>query len=452
MSSINRPHRKKPLLSYTSVQLGVQIVNMEVGALCIKLLVHVLFLLCAHVQDVDSLILHLEPNRLQFFEYESLIFHCEGSHDSTGLKIVHQSKGELVKCQTTVTSKRSSCTIPNIFPKDSGQYWCESRDGKRSDIIHINVTDGPVILESPISVVEREAVTLRCRRKTTSSNLSADFYKDGRLIRRSSTGNLSIPSVSKCDEGFYKCISGERESAESLMAVQDGPVILESPISVVEGEAVTLRCRHKTTSANLSADFYKDGHLIRTSSAGNMSIPSVSKRDEGFYKCISGGRESAESLMAVQEIQGENASSCSTPWIVMTVLSILLLLVGLLHFGKYIQNKVLLYLSTLAPQSGTAEVQTVTVEARRVAADALSDQAMYAAITKDRKKRVTVEARRVAGDAPSDQAMYAAITKDRTKREQGVSRTMTATVHSAGTNRPLTQEPLYSLIQSQRDC
>uniref|UniRef100_A0A3Q3GWG4 Ig-like domain-containing protein n=1 Tax=Labrus bergylta TaxID=56723 RepID=A0A3Q3GWG4_9LABR len=447
MSSINRLHRKKPLLRYSSVQLGVQTVNMEVAVLCIKLLVHVLFLLCAHVQDVDSLILHLEPNRLQFFEYESLIFHCEGSHDSTGLKIVHRSKGELLRCKTTVTSKRSSCTIPNIFPQDSGQYWCESRDGKRSDIIHITVTAGDVILESPISVVEGEAVTLCCRHKTTSTNLSADFYKDGRLIRTSSTGNLSIPSVSKRDEGFYKCISGGRESAESLMAVQVDPVILESPISVVEGEAVTLRCRRKTTSSNLSADFYKDGHLIRRSSTGNMSIPSVSKHDEGFYKCISGGRESAESLMAVQEIQGENVSSCSTPWIVMTVLSILLLLVGLLHFGKYIRNKVLLYLSTLAPQSGTAEVQTVTVEARRVAADAPSDQAMYAAITKDRKKRVTVEARRVAADAPSDQAMYAAITKDRTKREQGVSRTMTATVHSAGTNRPLTQEPLYSLIQ-----
>ncbi|XP_029137045.2 uncharacterized protein [Labrus bergylta] len=157
---------------------------MEVGALNIRLLICVLFLLGAHVQDVDSLILRLEPNRLQFFEYESLIFHCEGSHDSTGLKIVHRSKGELLKCQTTVTSKRSSCTIPNIFPEDSGQYWCESRDGKRSNIIHINVTDG-------------------------------------RRIRRSSAGNMSIPSVSKCDEGFYKCISGGRESAESLMAVQE---------------------------------------------------------------------------------------------------------------------------------------------------------------------------------------------------------------------------------------
>ncbi|XP_020515417.2 low affinity immunoglobulin gamma Fc region receptor II-a-like [Labrus bergylta] len=194
---------------------------MEVCALNIRLLICVLFLLGAHVQDVDSLILRLEPNRLQFFEYESLIFHCEGSHDSTGLKIVHRSKGELLKCRTTVTSKRSSCTIPNIFPEDSGQYLCETGDRNRSDIIHITVTADPVILESPISVVEGETVTLRCRRKTTSTNLSADFYKDGRLIRRSSTGNLSIPSVSKRDEGFYKCISGGRESAESLMAVQE---------------------------------------------------------------------------------------------------------------------------------------------------------------------------------------------------------------------------------------
>uniref|UniRef100_A0A3Q3FMJ9 Ig-like domain-containing protein n=1 Tax=Labrus bergylta TaxID=56723 RepID=A0A3Q3FMJ9_9LABR len=159
----------------------------------------------------DSLILRLEPNRLQFFEYESLIFHCEGSDDSTGLKIVHRSKGELLRCNTTVTSKRSSCTIHNIFPEDSGQYWCESRDGKRID---------PVILESPISVVEGETVTLRCRHKMTFTNLSADFYKDGHLIRTNSTGNMSIPSVSKRDEGFYKCISGGRESAESLMAVQ----------------------------------------------------------------------------------------------------------------------------------------------------------------------------------------------------------------------------------------
>nr|XP_029137317.1 low affinity immunoglobulin gamma Fc region receptor II-like isoform X5 [Labrus bergylta] len=458
MSSINRLHRKKPLLRYTSVQLGVQTVNMEVAVLCIKLLVHVLFLLCAHVQDVDSLILRLEPNRLQFFEYESLIFHCEGSQDSTGLKIVHRSKGELLRCKTTVTSKRSSCTIPNIFPQDSGQYWCESRDGKRSDIIHINVTDGPVILESPISVVEGETVTLRCRHKTTSTNLSADFYKDGHLIRRSSTGNLSIPSVSKRDEGFYKCISGGRESAESLMAVQDGPVILESPISVVEGEAVTLRCRHKATSSNLSADFYKDGRLIRRSSAGNMSIPSVSKRDEGFYKCsISGGRESAESLMAVQVdpvilespisvVEGEAVTLRCRHKTTSSNLS-----ADFYKDGRLIRR------------SSTGNLSIPSVSKR--------DEGFYKCISGGRESAESLMAvqeshqeSRASSDLPFiifrnvlPVVMMALLLvllgrfhcgKLRGKpTEQGVSRVMTATVHSAGTNQPLTQEPLYSLIQ-----
>ncbi|KAM6960409.1 low affinity immunoglobulin gamma Fc region receptor II-a-like [Tautogolabrus adspersus] len=304
MSSRNKPHRKRPLLSYTSVHFGVQTVNMEVGGLCIKLLVHMSFLLCAHVQDVDSLILRPEPNRLQFFEYDPLTFHCEGAHDWTGLKIVHLSKGELLTCKTTEPSTRS-CTVPNLYLEDNGPYWCESGDGKRSDIISITVSAGPVILESPISVVE--------------------------------------------------------------------------------GETVTLHCRHKMTSPILSADFYKDGHLIG-SSKGNIRIPIFSKRDEGFYKCnISGGGESAESLMAVQENQREPDSSSSTPWIVITVLLVLLLLVGLLHLGKGYWNRVLLYLSTLAPQSGTTEFQTVSVEARPEAADA--DQAMYAVVAKDRKKK-----------------------------------------------------------------
>lgn len=81
---------------------------------------------------------------------------------------------------------------------------------------------GSVILESPVlPVMEGDTVTLQCRNKMTSSNLMVDFYKDGLQIGNSSTGNLTIESVFKSDDGLYKCsISRAGESPESRLAVR----------------------------------------------------------------------------------------------------------------------------------------------------------------------------------------------------------------------------------------
>uniref|UniRef100_A0AAQ6IQY6 Ig-like domain-containing protein n=1 Tax=Anabas testudineus TaxID=64144 RepID=A0AAQ6IQY6_ANATE len=76
----------------------------------------------------------------------------------------------------------------------------------------------------------------------------------------------------------------------------------------MEGDDVTLRCRKKQTPSNLTAEFYKDGVFIRSSSTGEMIIHNVSMSDEGLYKCsISGAGESAESWLTV------TASITSTP-------------------------------------------------------------------------------------------------------------------------------------------
>lgn len=81
-----------------------------------------------------------------------------------------------------------------------------------------------------------------------------------------------------------------------------GSVILESPVlPVKEGDHVSLHCKKKKSSADLIADFYKDGLRIRTGYRGNMTIYNVSKSDEGLYKCnISGAGQSPESLLAVR--------------------------------------------------------------------------------------------------------------------------------------------------------
>uniref|UniRef100_A0A669B730 Ig-like domain-containing protein n=1 Tax=Oreochromis niloticus TaxID=8128 RepID=A0A669B730_ORENI len=365
---------------------------MEIRAFCIILLMTIMTLMGVQDQKVNAVSLRIYPNRLQFFEYDAVTFYCEGVDYC---EVVHKLKGKIKSCNKTNkrTPTGSSCKIKTAYTDDSGEYWYETEGGTRSNSINISVTDGPVILESPaVPVLMEETVTLSCRNKIASFNFKADFYKDGRHIIGSSTGNMTIHRVSKSDEGLYKCsISGVGESPESWLKVTDavslrivpnksqffeyesvsfycegishghvlykmkeeveqcnktskktaatttgskctirpiyardsgeywcgtaggqrsniisitvtaGSMILEIPaVPVMEGEAVTLRCRNKMLSSSIAADFYKYGRHIGSSSIGNLTIHRVSKSDEGLYKCkISGGGESPESWLSV---------------------------------------------------------------------------------------------------------------------------------------------------------
>ncbi|XP_071315681.1 low affinity immunoglobulin gamma Fc region receptor III-A-like isoform X3 [Trachinotus anak] len=318
---------------------------MEVRALCIRL---VLMLLVAHAQQsypqtsVSDADVRIVPSRLQLFEYESVSFTCRGFNLSAGWS-VRNIKEVIPTCLTSVT-----CTLNYAFVSDSGEYWCEGAGGERSSTVNITVTGGSVILESPVlPVMEGEAVTLRCRNRATSSNLTADFYKDGLFIGSSSTGKMTIASVSKFDGGLYTCsISGAGESPASRLTVRvvwccsGGSVILDGPaLPVTEGDAVTLRCRNQGTPSELQAEFYKDGLLIRSSSTGEMTIDPVSKSDEGLYKCsVSGVGESAQSPLTVtasrEGIVLHHHYSILL-WVVIAVVLVLqLLVIGLLHWKK----------------------------------------------------------------------------------------------------------------------
>eukprot|EP00064_Thunnus_orientalis_P020778 superscaffoldBa00005910_g20926 len=137
--------------------------------------------------------------------------------------------------------------------------------------------------------------------------------------------SLKLSKVKLSDEGTYRCFIPVLKTDSSVQLVVEttkyhddeetlqardkksnsttGSVILESPaLPVMERDDATLHCRNKTTS-NFIADFFKDGNLIRSSSAGNMTIHSVSKSNEGLYKFnISGAGESPESWLTVRGV------------------------------------------------------------------------------------------------------------------------------------------------------
>ncbi|XP_005460687.1 high affinity immunoglobulin gamma Fc receptor I-like isoform X1 [Oreochromis niloticus] len=175
--------------------------------------------LCAVVAS-----LRVVPNKSQFFQYEFISMSCGGQKNSSEWRVKRNTS---LYINTTCSSSsngidESHCFISDLYPGDSGVYWCESAAGECFDAVTITVTAGSVILEGPAHpVMEGDTVTLHCRHNAgSSSSFTTTFYKNDDLIGSSSTGNLTIHRVSKSDEGLYKCnISGVGQSPDSLLTV-----------------------------------------------------------------------------------------------------------------------------------------------------------------------------------------------------------------------------------------
>ncbi|XP_045567781.1 low affinity immunoglobulin gamma Fc region receptor III isoform X1 [Salmo salar] len=224
---------------------------MELTPVCWQLLLLSTLVYCSLGQGGDLSLpasLSVSPDRSQFFEYESVSLSCEVQGNSARWRVVRNTeRGILSDCNTDWGKPQGSSCIVSLIPSDSGVYWCESGSGEHSNAVNITVPAGAVILESPaLPVTEGDSVTLRCRYQGTPSDLTANFYKDGSLIRTETTGEMTIPAVSKSDEGLYKCTNSEGESPDSWMTVTSG----ERPaLPVTERDSVT--ANGSTSSSSL---------------------------------------------------------------------------------------------------------------------------------------------------------------------------------------------------------
>lgn len=78
-------------------------------------------------------------------------------------------------------------------------------------------------------------------------------------------------------------------------------VILHGPTSPVkEGDDVILFCETMDASPRLASQFFKNAHLIRTVSAGHMTISNFSKSNRGDYTCRTGHGESPPLWLLMQ--------------------------------------------------------------------------------------------------------------------------------------------------------
>ncbi|CAI5660958.1 unnamed protein product [Oreochromis niloticus] len=203
---------------------------MEVRFATIRLLINVLMLLVIVVEYSDSQTYYsgfpqVVPNKQQFFQSEPIMISCEGLNGLIGWRVMKKTKGDVRTCAPLWKTSTGPCNIINAYPStDSGEYWCEYEEKQKSNSVNITVSDleSHVILEFPVyPVIEGENMALHCRKKDANSNYTAKFYKNGISIGSSSSGNIMIPTVSKSDEGLYKCsIADAGESPESWLNIK----------------------------------------------------------------------------------------------------------------------------------------------------------------------------------------------------------------------------------------
>ncbi|MCI4377137.1 hypothetical protein PGIGA_G00200180, partial [Pangasianodon gigas] len=162
----------------------------------------------------------ISPSRTQHFTAESLSLSCEDQSDSTGWTVRGYTHSETLFDCSSVSG--STCNISSLSTSHTGVYWCQSESGGRSNPVNITVHNGDVILDSPVRpVTEGRPLTLRCLyRDPKISDSGVDFYKNNLVLQNQTTGEMTIHTVSKSDEGFYHCKHPERgESQKSWVSV-----------------------------------------------------------------------------------------------------------------------------------------------------------------------------------------------------------------------------------------
>ncbi|KAK5610675.1 hypothetical protein CRENBAI_001562 [Crenichthys baileyi] len=174
----------------------------------------------------DKAGLTVSPSRSQFFEGDSVSLSCEEDNSSAGWTVRRNTTSRTrTQCADGWGKPAgSTCNISYLLEKDTGVYWCESREGAASSSIHLTVSGGSVILQSPVlPVMEGDDVTLSCLMENDRSSVPAAFIKDGVFI--GSEPNMTLHHVTSSDEGLYKCnIRGHGESPSSWISVKSQEV------------------------------------------------------------------------------------------------------------------------------------------------------------------------------------------------------------------------------------
>uniref|UniRef100_A0A665WVQ5 Ig-like domain-containing protein n=1 Tax=Echeneis naucrates TaxID=173247 RepID=A0A665WVQ5_ECHNA len=171
-----------------------------------------------------SVSLAVSPDRVQHFTDQVFYLSCEGNSSKWSVRLFPQSlfQSSYIDWRAVGSTWSESLREPQDIV-----FYCESGSGELSNSVNLTVHDYDqydIILVSPVHpVTEGESVLLGCISWREAKLSSVFFYHNDEVIQNDTRTELNISAVSKSDEGFYKCQSSGRMSAQSWMSVKAVP-------------------------------------------------------------------------------------------------------------------------------------------------------------------------------------------------------------------------------------
>ncbi|XP_053381213.1 hemicentin-1-like [Mercenaria mercenaria] len=207
-------------------------------------------------------------------------------------------------------SENGSLAISQAQSEDAGWYtcFCENDVESVSQSVYLNVYTSPVFTSLPEDVVVKagDPVFLQCSaRGNPAPSVSWLTPRFGNIITSIGgvilyqNGSLGIPSATMDDTGEYTCLASNivgMVKATSSVTVEVAPEMTLLPLSqgVKVGSRVFLHCQASGVP-DPTYSWSKDGEGVITSTPqrqiylnNSLVIHSVTKQDEGVYRCLAG--------------------------------------------------------------------------------------------------------------------------------------------------------------------
>ncbi|XP_031759574.1 obscurin isoform X20 [Xenopus tropicalis] len=283
-----------------------------------------------------------EMSDVKIEEGESAVFSCETEKVAPS---VSWRKGitEIKPSEKYEISQKGialSLQVNDLEKSDSDIYICDIRDAQTK--ANLTVKGHKVLIVEDledIEVYEGESATFKCRISPAhyrnvqwSLDKTPLHTNDVNEIQAHPDGyhTLSLKQLSLKDCGVVTFEAGNQKSSVNLV-VKEKPCIITKALSdceVTEGENVTLHC--KTSKANGSVKWYKDGKVLRPSSKfqidrsgceASLVICNAMGIDSGTYVCEFGTSKTSavvavkapqayfkRELQSAEAVEGETAT------------------------------------------------------------------------------------------------------------------------------------------------